>query len=613
LLQSIRSALTAAGALLVGLAAWWLLAAPAAGLELGCPPTPSPGRGYPGPEPGPAVSYPAPRPACRVFLPLAARTDNGYPMPSAVPTATPRAPTATPIPAGSAAWPMFGHDAQHSGRSPFAAPARPSLRWSRPGGAATSPILGPDGVLYLAGQGWLAALGPDGAQRWTLPLEASGGEPALAPDGTLYVRTGRFGLSSALTAVDAARGRVRWTVEAPDSHYLGYATTIGPDDAVYFGAGAADGRGGWLYAFNGDGTLRWRVATGEYVEGSSPAVAPDGTVYLGSMGGALYAVRADGVLAWRREIAAPGSPGAGINSSPAVGPDGTVYVGGWDGFLHAFGPDGTPRWRAELGDAVLFSSPALAADGTVYVGAGERLLAVAPDGAVRWRATCLAGGLAASSPAVGADGTVLVQAAQTGPDGRALLCAYDGAGLLRWSHQTQAAGGTGPRVPSAAIGSDGTVYVEAPTGTLHALASAPSTTPTATPVCVPRLLSPEAGAVLDNGRDGVRSDDITWDFAWSACPGATRYQLYVIGPRAEYPAVDATIGGTTHHYACPGCYVVEGYRLGWAWRVRAGTDEGWGPWSGERLFDVEPANTDPRSAALIRAASSRPTRSRTGW
>ncbi|MEP6941739.1 MAG: hypothetical protein ABI981_02320 [Betaproteobacteria bacterium] len=61
---------------------------------------------------------------------------------------------------------------------------------------------------------------------------------------------------------------------------------------------------------------------GTFAPGAGPVVAPDGTVYLGTMEGKLIALHADGSAFWSRDI----NPGEAIIASPAVGADGSVYV-----------------------------------------------------------------------------------------------------------------------------------------------------------------------------------------------------------------------------------------------------------------------------------------------
>ena len=48
-------------------------------------------------------------------------------------------------------WPMFRHDPQHTGRSPYSGPTTPELRWSYTTGAMieSSPAIGADGTIYV--------------------------------------------------------------------------------------------------------------------------------------------------------------------------------------------------------------------------------------------------------------------------------------------------------------------------------------------------------------------------------------------------------------------------------------------------------------------------------
>ena len=62
--------------------------------------------------------------------------------------------------------------------------------------------------------------------------------------------------------------------------------------------------------------------------------------------------------------------GAAVASSPAIAADGTVFVGSDDGMIHSIGSDGTRRWAYRTGGPV-FSSPAIAPDGTVHVGSAD--------------------------------------------------------------------------------------------------------------------------------------------------------------------------------------------------------------------------------------------------
>ena len=49
-------------------------------------------------------------------------------------------------------------------------------------------------------------------------------------------------------------------------------------------------------SINPDGTLKWKYTTGDWVS-SSPAIGPDGTIYVGSNDNNLYAIYGSGTLA----------------------------------------------------------------------------------------------------------------------------------------------------------------------------------------------------------------------------------------------------------------------------------------------------------------------------
>ena len=61
---------------------------------------------------------------------------------------------------------------------------------------------------------------------------------------------------------------------------------------------------------------------GRFSPGAGPVVAPDGTVYLGTIEGKLIALHADGKPFWSRDI----TPGQSIVASPAISSDSSIYV-----------------------------------------------------------------------------------------------------------------------------------------------------------------------------------------------------------------------------------------------------------------------------------------------
>lgn len=192
-----------------------------------------------------------------------------------------------------------------------------------------------------------------------------------------------------------------------------------------------------------DTLLQWRVRLADYwgIEMlSSPALGPDGTIYVGSCDSSLYAVRPDGVISWRFPT------GGNVTASPALASDGTVYVGSYDNYVYAVNPGGTLKWRY-LTEGVVNSSPGIAADGTIYAASSDsHCYALNPDGTLKW--SYLIVGRITSSPAIGADGTVYFGSSQ------GFLYAVSPDGGLKWRYEafdfiSEA---------SPAIGSDGTIY-----------------------------------------------------------------------------------------------------------------------------------------------------------
>jgi len=237
-------------------------------------------------------------------------------------------------------------------------------------------------------------------------------------------------------------GTLKWKYQTGSS----YSPAIASDGTVYVGSD-----NGYLYAINPDSTLKWEFQTGNMIY-SSPAIASDGTIYIGSEDCYLYALNPNGTLKWKY------GTGGCIDSSPAIASDGTIYVGSKDHYLYAINPDGTLKWKFETGDQV-FSSPAIASDGTIYVGSKNHCLyAVNQNGVLKWKFEIEKGDLnfpssdIESSPAIASDGTIYVAAMGN------YFYAVNQSGVLKWKYPTSSFSQWGSYSPPA-IASDGTIYI----------------------------------------------------------------------------------------------------------------------------------------------------------
>jgi outer membrane protein assembly factor BamB len=192
------------------------------------------------------------------------------------------------------------------------------------------------------------------------------------------------------------------------------------------------------------GTVLWRYDLGGELINSSPALAPDGTIYL--------AKSPQGLCAITNSISAASNkwtfPTLGyLYRTPAIGNDGTIYFGSDYSPFYAINLDGSQKWAFPASSGA--SSPAIGFDGTIYFAADGKLYALSPSGSNRW--TCPILGNNQSSPIIGADGTIYI-----GNGVGATLFAINPDGTLKWSFPFQ---GNNSTADSGAFGSDGTIYV----------------------------------------------------------------------------------------------------------------------------------------------------------
>ena len=300
-----------------------------------------------------------------------------------------------------------------------------------------------------------AKAGPSAASvKWSLPLLAGDGSPAIGADHVLWVGTTEgdvLAISPGGTIVGSLR--TGGAVRSSPARTASGLTVVGGLDGKLYGVvrtepvdGGADGGD----AGPAPNRAAWTRALAPIA--SSPVVGGDGTIYVGTSDGKLVAVAADGTATkWSA------TTNDTTGSSPSIANDGTIYVGSSDKKLYAIAPDGNVKWTFDTGGAIA-GSPAVGGDETVYVGSSDgKLVAVTPEGKARW--TYATGGPIAGSPAV-LGGTVYV-----GSDDQKLHAVFTPTGAARWTYATLGAVGT------PVIASDETVYVGSADGTLYAVKS----------------------------------------------------------------------------------------------------------------------------------------------
>lgn len=276
--------------------------------------------------------------------------------------------------------------------------------------------------------------------------------PALSPDGlTLYigVQTQTAGRVVAISTRDGGRKREWNELGRPLPDGVESSPAVSADGStLYIGSD-----GGKLYSLrSSDGGINWERALGAGIS-SSPAIATNGTIYVGTGDGNLCAVSPTGTILWKF------STGGIVFSSPAIGGDGTIYIGSFDQHLYAITPAGDLKWKFETGGAV-FSSPAIGADGTIYFGSrDQRMYALNSEGAKIW--DFLTNGPVDASPVLGADGTVYFAA------DRSFYALWPAAGVTERSRWIRDIADT--TISTAAIRGDGVLVFGTDSGLVRAL------------------------------------------------------------------------------------------------------------------------------------------------
>ncbi len=364
-----------------------------------------------------------------------------------------------PIPWPSLAnspWPMFRHDPQLSGRSPYVGPRKGRIKWTfKPGGTVYSAlVLGEDGTIYFTfcyggagNRSGLYALSPTGEVKWKLLLVLdSEVQPLVGADGTvsLVAHTSLQEGGRVLFAV-GPEGVVRGQVAVPCE--LSTLLNIGLAGTLYCAMH------GELSAFTQRGQLLWKVAPAEPAVAFGFQVVPisaDGsTLYVlehrsGGEVTALSAIGVDGARRWSFGLERGQRSNFCVvdrNGNICFGT--TVMSREGESALYCLGPTGELRWVYPGNFSDILMHPA-----GNYFAYGNGLLCLDSEGRLQWRVP-FDGNL---SWFVSDCEGVVYSWSSSGVD------AFSSTGELLW-HVPYGVGGNTTRVSCPAIGADGTMYV----------------------------------------------------------------------------------------------------------------------------------------------------------
>ena len=131
------------------------------------------------------------------------------------------------------AWPMYQHDPQHTGRSPFFGPQKkPILLWSAQlpecGGETGGISIAEDGSLRISTGGCLYHFNPVTRElSWRFSGGSSRSVPLMAPDGSFYWG---FGIDFVHLL---ATGEINWLAELDPNWVFGSSPTFGLEHNIY--------------------------------------------------------------------------------------------------------------------------------------------------------------------------------------------------------------------------------------------------------------------------------------------------------------------------------------------------------------------------------------------
>ena len=269
-------------------------------------------------------------------------------------------------------WPMFQHDAAHTGATDDVVLPPLELVWVADtiGGSTSSSVVG-DVVFTVDYMGGVYAVdAKTGVTKWKYDT----GEMIYVSSPTIYKNIVYIGTEEHLYAIDATNGHFKWMCAAGE--LVGTATVV--DGAVYFIAGT------YLYSVDAaTGNERWKCESEVSSIENAPTVV-DGVVYVWGYDSIFAVNTATGKEIWSGTEIWNFERFGEAKSAPTV-VEGVVYVGG-DTYLHALDTsNGKEKWKYQIGGTIQ-SSPAVSG-GTVYFGSEDYFVYAvdAVTGKEKWR------------------------------------------------------------------------------------------------------------------------------------------------------------------------------------------------------------------------------------
>ena len=241
---------------------------------------------------------------------------------------------------------------------------------------------------------------------------------------------------------------------------------IAADGTIYIGSSATFStplNSNYFYALNPTCTIKWKSPAMGSFDTNTAAIGADGTVYIGSADRNLYAFEpTTGSIVWKRQLVGE------IHSSAIIGNNGTIYIGDTSSNFYALSSSGAMIWNVTTATPTIRASPAISLDNrTIFVisysptdGSTIYALEVARPsnyGSIKW--TSRRPNQIQATPSIGPDGTLYV-----GSFSFYLNAIDPKTGSNKWRYQAQSS-----IQSSAAIDDEGTIYFGCNDNNLYAI------------------------------------------------------------------------------------------------------------------------------------------------
>jgi len=337
-------------------------------------------------------------------------------------------------------WPMFMHDAQHTGQSTDSnVPIENVLFWKyqTEGEFIASPVLGEDGAIYIGNiEGEFVSIHPNGTKNWIYESGDIYSTAIIDVNGTIY-----FGSDDRYFYALERNGTLKWRYLANGP--ISSSPVINPESGIlYFGDEA-----NYLYALNTNGNLLQQKKLSDEIW-SPLAIDNEGKIlFTGTLDGYFYAINANTMATlWSFNTSdfVSGSPVIDEENEQVIFPseEGVIFcLDKYDGSLkwsyvtgNAFGESalaldtlsgantiyapsaygtlyalertaGSLKWTYETGNVI--TAPAIDKYGTIYFGSSDKnIYAINNDGTLKW--TYKAGEEIIGAPCIGDNGILYI-------------------------------------------------------------------------------------------------------------------------------------------------------------------------------------------------------------